>query len=106
MTTLTPTRRSSELRTLIQRNRADLDAVFRSYGATDPRLFGSVARGDADDDSDIDFLFTRPAGMGLFALAAMGQELSDLLGVAVDVVPDSGLYEHLRSGVLADAVPI
>lgn len=44
--------------------------------------------------------------MGLFALAAMGQELSDLLGVAVDVVPDSGLYEHLRSGVLADAVPI
>lgn len=44
--------------------------------------------------------------MGLFALAAMRQELSDLLGVAVDVVPDSGLYEHLRSGVLTDAVPI
>ncbi|MEZ5087318.1 MAG: nucleotidyltransferase domain-containing protein [Tessaracoccus sp.] len=106
MTTLTPTRRSVELRALLEEHRAELNAVFDRYGVKNVRLFGSVARGEADDDSDIDLLFERPDGMGLFTMAGLGRELGDVLGVDVDVVPDASLYEHLRSEVLTEAVPL
>lgn len=106
MTTLTPTRRSVELRALLEEHRAELNAVFDRYGVKNVRLFGSVARGEADDDSDIDLLFERPDGMDLFTMVGMGLDLSDILGVDVDVSPDGVLKEHLRSEVLTDARPL
>ncbi|MFT4187974.1 MAG: nucleotidyltransferase family protein [Aeromicrobium sp.] len=106
MTLLVPSVRSMELRGLIERHRDEVAAILRRYGVSNVRIFGSVARGDADEHSDIDLLFTRPDGMGLFSIVAMGQELSDLLGVTVDAVPDGALHQHLRSDVLADAVAL
>lgn len=106
MATLSPTRRSVELRELIAHHHDELMVVLERYGASNVRIFGSVMRGDADEDSDIDLLFTRPSGMGLFDLAAMRIELSDILGVAVDAVPDANLHEHLRSDVLHSSRPL
>ncbi|HMR48993.1 MAG TPA: nucleotidyltransferase domain-containing protein [Arachnia sp.] len=102
MTTLTPTRRSVELRALLEEHRAELNAVFDRYGVKNVRLFGSVARGEADDDSDIDLLFERPAGMGLRKMSRVEREVSDVLGVAVDFVPDASLLKTVRATVLTD----
>ena len=106
MTTLAPTRRSTELLSLIEQHRSELDSVLRRYGVTNVRLFGSVVRGEAEEHSDIDLLFTRPEGMRLFSIVGLGQELSDLLGVSVDAVPGSVIKQHLRSDLERDAIPL
>lgn len=69
-------------------------------------MFGSVARGDADEDSDIDVTFPYPEGIGLHTMNRMERQLSELPGVNVDMVPDSALLETVRPSVLADAVPL
>ncbi|MGB4780404.1 nucleotidyltransferase family protein [Microbacterium sp.] len=102
----TPTRRSIELRALIDRHREELLAVLARHGATNPRVFGSVARGDADSQSDLDILIEAPKGMGLFGLSRLQLELADILGTKVDVVPDKALLNAVRPSALADAVPL
>ncbi len=74
------------------------------YGATNPRLFGSVARGDAQEDSDLDLLVELTPGSGneLLRVAGLGEELSGLLGVPVDVVAATLLRDEATA--LADAV--
>jgi uncharacterized protein len=76
-------------------------SILRCYRASNPRLFGSVARGDADKDSDVDILVDLEPGGGnpLLRIAGMSEELTELLGVRVDVVCD----ELLRAKVSADA---
>lgn len=103
MTTLAPTRRSVELRELIAQHHDELLSVFERYGATNARVFGSVARGEADEGSDIDLLFTPPDRISLMTLSRAEGELSDILGVPVDLVPDTALLHAVRPGVLADA---
>jgi predicted nucleotidyltransferase len=78
------------------------------YGATNPRVFGSVARGDARDDSDIDLLVDLRAGAGneLLRVAGLSEELSELLGVKVDVVAMSLLRDAVGTTALADSVPV
>lgn len=78
------------------------------YGATNPRVFGSVARGDARDDSDIDLLVDLRAGAGneLLRVAGLSEELSELLGVKVDVVAMSLLRDAVGTTALADSVSV
>lgn len=82
--------------------------VMGRYDATNPRLFGSVARGDARDDSDLDLLVDLVPGAGneLLRVAGIAEELSELLGVRVDVVTASLLRDEVSSTALADAVPV
>lgn len=96
------------LRQLLDENRAAIDAVLDRYGARDPQVFGSVARGDARSDSDIDLVVDLSAGVGnaLMRVAGIGQELSDLLGVRVDVVADELLREPVSASSLADRVAL
>jgi hypothetical protein len=70
------------------------------------RVFGSVARGEADDKSDIDFLVEMEPGRSLLDLAGLLVTLGELLGREVDVVTDRGLRERIRDRVLAEAVPL
>ncbi len=78
------------------------------YAATNPRLFGSVARGDATPDSDIDLLVDLLPGNGneLLRVSGIAEELTVLLGVRVDVVAASLLRGEVSSSALADAVAV
>lgn len=83
-----------------------VDEILGRYGATNPRLFGSVARGDASDRSDLDLLVDLiPArGNELLRVSGIAEELSELLGRRVDVVTPSLLRDEVSATVLADAV--
>lgn len=76
------------------------------HGARKVRVFGSVARGDADERSDVDFLVDLEPGRSLFDLGGLLMGLQDLLGTQVDVVTEKGLRLRIREGVLADAVEL
>ncbi|HEY9496704.1 MAG TPA: nucleotidyltransferase family protein [Intrasporangium sp.] len=104
----TVTRRSQSLRAAIARHRGALDAILASYAATNPRLFGSVARGDATPDSDIDLTVDLLPGGGneLLRVSGVAEELTELLGIRVDVVATSLLRGDVSSSATADAVPV
>ena len=102
-----PTLTSRSVRQVIEQHRARVDAVLARYGASNPRLFGSVARGDAVEGSDVDLLVDlNPAAEGnvLLRVAGIGEELSALLGMQVDVVTDVLLRDQVATSAHADAV--
>jgi hypothetical protein len=80
--------------------------LARRHGARGVRIFGSVARGDAVEGSDIDFLVTMDAGRSLLDLGGLLMDLRDLLGGPVDVVTPTSLGERVRAQVLQEAVPL
>lgn len=99
---------SIELRASVERNRDQIEAIIARYGASNPRLFGSVARGNATKASDIDMLVDLDPvnGNPLLRIAGISDELSDLLGVHVDVVADELLRDRVSVTAHADAVPV
>ena len=90
----------------LQEKRRQILAIAKKYGAFNVRIFGSVARGEARPDSDIDFLVELEPGRSLFDLGGLLYELQALLGVEVDVVTEKGLRTRIREEVLRDAVPL
>ncbi len=80
--------------------------VVHAHRATNPRVFGSVVRGEDTDVSDIDLLVDPTAETTLFDIGAMRHELLALLGVPVDVVTPNALPMEFRDRVLAEAVPL
>ena len=82
--------------------------MLRRYGASHPRLFGSVARGDAEPDSDIDILVDLDphSGNPLMRISGMSEELSEILGVRVDVVCDELLRDRVSEAAHAEAVAL
>jgi uncharacterized protein len=77
-----------------------------SRGARNVRVFGSVARGDADERSDIDFLVDLEPGRSLLDLGGLNLDLERLLGSKVDVVSSRGLRDRVRERVLREAVAL
>lgn len=96
------------LRDLIRAHRAELDDAMRKYGASNPRIFGSVARGDATDDSDIDILVDMNPDDGniLFRTGGLSDEFRRILGRAVDVFPPALLRRPVSEAALVDAVAL
>ena len=93
------------LRTLQQEKRTAIVKLGREHGATSIRVFGSIARGDNRETSDVDLLVEFEEGRTLFDLIDLRLDLWDLLGVEVDIVTPNSLH-HLRDGVLAEAKAI
>jgi uncharacterized protein len=91
---------------LVQTRREDILRSASRYGAYNVRIFGSVARGDADEHSDLDFLVDMETGRSLFDLGGLLSELEDLLGHSVDVVTEKGLRDRIRHRVLQEAIPL
>ena len=86
--------------------RAAVLRIARNFGARSVRLFGSLARGEADAASDIDLLVELEPGRSLLDLGGMQFELEALLGRHVDVVTERGLRPRIRDRVLREAVPL
>ncbi len=91
------------LNKLLQEKREDILRIASKRGATNVRVFGSVARGEADSESDIDLLVDLEPGRSLFDLGGLLMDLQDLLGHKVDVVTERGLRERIRERVLREA---
>jgi len=91
---------------LLQTKRDDILRIAARYGASNVRIFGSVARGEADEKSDIDFLVNMESGRSLFDLGGLLSDLEDLLGCNVDVVTEDGLRERIRNRVLQEAIAL
>jgi predicted nucleotidyltransferase len=77
-------------------HRGELREVLRRHGVTNPEIFGSTARGDDHEGSDVDILVDFPPGTSIIDIIGIQHELEDLLGVHVDLVPRSGLKERVR----------
>jgi hypothetical protein len=91
---------------LLRRHRAEVLRLADEYGATDIRVFGSVARGEADESSDIDLLVRMEPGRSVFDIGGLLMDLEALLGRRVDIVTERGLRPRIRAQVVRDAVPI
>jgi uncharacterized protein len=90
----------------LQRKREEILRTAKRYGAFNVRVFGSVARGEADSESDIDFLVEMEQGRSLLDLGGLLTDLQVLLGQQVDVVTEKGLRERIRERILQEAVAL
>ncbi len=91
---------------IIGSKREEIFALAAKYGASNVRIFGSVAHGTADGDSDIDFLVDLEKGRSLLDLGGLLMDLQKLLGRDVDVITPAGLRERIRNSVLNRAVEL
>lgn len=91
---------------LLKTKRQEILRVAAQYGARNVRVFGSVARGEADDRSDIDLLVDMEPGRSLLDLGGLQYELERLFGRPVDVVTERGLKARIRDRILREAIPV
>jgi predicted nucleotidyltransferase len=100
--------KSSEPVTLaeLRERRDEVLGVASRHGASNVRVFGSVARGEPRAGSDVDFLVDMQGGRSLLDLGGLLMDLSDLLAREVDVVTEQGLRARVRARVLAEAQPL
>jgi hypothetical protein len=101
---LRPATRVSSLRATVDRNALRLRRALSKLGASNIRLFGSVARGEDGPESDIDLLVDISPNVGLFALGSMRGEAERILGSKVDIVPANSLKPDVAERVFAEAV--
>lgn len=95
-----------DTRILLDAHRSEILAIANRYGARNLRVFGSVARGDARPESDLDLLVDMEPGRSLFDLGGLLAELQALLDIEVDVVTEKGLRPRVRADVLREAMPL
>ncbi|CAM2177445.1 Nucleotidyltransferase [Paraburkholderia sacchari] len=87
-------------------HRAEIREIVASHHATNARVFGSSARAEDDEDSDLDLLIDPTPELSLFDIARIQLRLEALLGVPVDVRTPLDLPERVRTRVMIDAVPV
>jgi len=91
---------------LLHQKREEILRIAGKYGARRVRIFGSIARGEADASSDVDFLVELGTGRSLLDLGGLQFKLEALLGHQVDVVTERGLKPLMRGRILQEAVPV
>ncbi len=90
----------------VSAHREELLETLTRHGIRNPRVFGSVARGDDRADSDVDLLVELPGDTGLLTIARIEAELETILGTTVDLVSSSGLKPAARSRVEPEVVAL
>lgn len=91
---------------LISEKRDDIQRIAAKHGARNVRVFGSVARGEARAESDVDLLVDTGLETSSWFPAGLVLDLEKLLGCRVEVVTEKGLDPHLKARVLQEAVPL
>ena len=86
--------------------RAHANELHEHYGITNLAVFGSIVRGEAREDSDVDILAELDRPIGLIALCGAENFLSDLLGVKVDLVLRRSVRQELREQIFNEAVAV
>jgi uncharacterized protein len=91
---------------LIERHREKILELAGRHGATQVRVFGSLARGEGTERSDLDLLVTLEEKRSLLDLVGLKQDIEELLHRSVDVVTEPALSPYIRDRVLAEATPL
>ena len=91
---------------VLEKNREAIRALVARHRLANPRIFGSVARGEDRDDSDVDILVDTLEDTTLFDLGGLQHELENLLQMRVDLATSKGLRPRVRDRVLAEAVAL
>ena len=92
------------LNTIVQNKRDAILRIATQYGASNVRIFGSIARGEAGPESDVDVLIHLEPGRSLLDIVAIKQELEELLGCNVDVLTEASISPYLRERILLEAI--
>ena len=92
------------LQNLLTQKREEIISLAAKYDAVNVRIFGSVARGDDRPDSDIDFLVDVQRQWSLFDHIGLIQDLEDLLGRKVDLLPADNIRDFCRDRILTEAI--
>lgn len=90
----------------VRRERLAIKLLLAKSGATNVRLFGSVARGEDTKHSDIDFLVDFDITQGLLPILKLNADLSKLLGERVEVAPEGALKRDVLKNALSEAIPL
>ncbi|MFB8794835.1 MAG: nucleotidyltransferase family protein [Microcoleus sp.] len=93
-----------KIRQILQEKRAEILQLAAKHGAFNVRIFGSVARGEEREDSDVDFLVEMETERSLLDRIGLIQDLEDFLGKKVDVANVKGLREAFRERILREAI--
>jgi predicted nucleotidyltransferase len=91
---------------LLKEKREEILKIAAKHGARNVRVFGSVVRGEADEQSDVDFLVDMEPGRSLLDMGGLLMDLRELLGRDVDVITERGLKPRIRARVLKEAVAL
>ncbi|MEM1168934.1 MAG: nucleotidyltransferase family protein [Cyanobacteria bacterium P01_H01_bin.35] len=95
-----------KIRQILQQKREEILNLAAQHGASNIRIFGSVARDEEREDSDIDFLVDMEGDRSLLDRIGLIQDLEDLLGRKVDVATVKGLRESFRERIMSQAIPL
>jgi predicted nucleotidyltransferase len=95
-----------DLNQLVREKREEILQIAAKHGAYNVRIFGSVARGEAGPDSDVDFLIDAGPKRTTFFPGGLVADLEGLLGCTVEVVTEQGLHWYIKEHVLREAVPL
>jgi predicted nucleotidyltransferase len=90
----------------IKEKREDILRIAKKYGAYNIRIFGSVVRGEAKQDSDLDILVDLEPDRSLLDHAGLIIDLQETMNCKVDVVTEKGLRPRIRDVILKEAIPI
>jgi uncharacterized protein len=90
----------------LRQRRDEIIALMHKHGASNVRVVGSVARGDAGPDSDVDLLISFPPNRSVFDLVGLWLDIKELLGYEISLIPDSTSNEQFLQSVLEDAVAL
>mgnify|MGYP001569592564 CR=1 FL=1 len=94
------------IKQLLREKRADIQLIAARHGAVNVRVFGSAARGEAQPQSDIDFLIDVGPNASSWFPAGLILDLERLLGCKVEIVTEKALYPEIRECVLREAIPL
>jgi predicted nucleotidyltransferase len=97
---------NTDIGQLVKEKREEILRIAAQHGAYNVRIFGSVARGEAGPESDVDFLVEMESGRSLLDLAGLLVDLQDLLGCKVDVATKDALHWYIRDRILKEAVTL